>query len=85
MKTEMLHVRVDAELKKGVEALFQDLGMSTSSAVTLFFQQALYKHGLPFQVVLPNDVTERAFKNAEQGRGVHAFDSMDELVASLKE
>ena len=85
MKTEMVHVRMDSLLKKGAEDLFSRLGLTASSAITLFYQQVLYANGLPFPVLVPSEVTEQALRDAEAGRGVRSFDSMDSLFASLKD
>jgi len=50
VKTASLHVRMDPEMKEQANQLFNDLGMTLSDAVTLFFTQALTERGLPFSV-----------------------------------
>ena len=43
-----VNVRVDEETKRAVEALFSNLGMNISTAVNMFFKQALMEEALPF-------------------------------------
>ena len=51
-KTERLQVRIDPETKSQATALFDDLGMTISDAVTLFIHQSIRTGGLPFSVDL---------------------------------
>ena len=44
-----INVRVDDETKRDVEILFDSLGMNISTAVNMFFKQALMEKALPFQ------------------------------------
>lgn len=50
-------VRMDEDLKKQADALFDELGLSFSGAVNVFVRQALREDGLPFAIT-------RASKNA---------------------
>lgn len=45
-----INVRVDAELKQQAEELFDDLGLSLSSAITLFLKSAVSHEGIPFEI-----------------------------------
>ena len=44
-----VNVRVDENIKRDVETLFEGLGMNISTAVNVFFRQALEEQALPFQ------------------------------------
>ena len=51
MKTNaVLQVRIDGELKKEAEKLFDRLGISLADAVRVFVVQSLENQGLPFEV-----------------------------------
>ena len=50
MATTNINIRVDELLKKDAEALFNDLGLSMSSAITMFLKSALNHDGIPFEV-----------------------------------
>jgi addiction module RelB/DinJ family antitoxin len=49
-QTTLIQVRVDVELKKEAEALLNDLGLDTSTAVRVFFKQMIAKRGIPFPI-----------------------------------
>lgn len=50
MATTNINVRVDTELKQAAEALFNDLGLNMSSAITMFLKSAVSHDGIPFEV-----------------------------------
>ena len=45
-----LNMRIDDELKRKAEKQFKAMGLTASSAVSLFFAQVVMNHGIPFQV-----------------------------------
>lgn len=50
MATTNINVRVDENLKKEAEGLFNDLGLNMSSAITMFLKTAVRYDGIPFQL-----------------------------------
>ena len=50
MASSNLNIRVDEDLKKQAEELFKDLGLSMSSAITVFLKAAVSHGGIPFEV-----------------------------------
>ncbi len=65
-KSDMLHIRVEPDIKASVEATLSQLGLSTTEAVNIFLRQILIMRGLPFDVRLPryNSETEAAMQEA---------------------
>jgi DNA-damage-inducible protein J len=45
-----LNIRVDDALKAQAETLFSQLGMSLSTATTVFLKQAVRYNGIPFEL-----------------------------------
>jgi len=43
-------VRIDDNIKRDAEALFDKLGMSMSGAINVFFRQAIREQAIPFQI-----------------------------------
>jgi DNA-damage-inducible protein J len=43
-------IRLDKEIKEKAEKLFDELGMSFSTAVNVFARRAINKGGIPFSV-----------------------------------
>ena len=88
-QTSNLTVRLDAQLKKDAEQLFNDLGMTLSGAINIFLHQAIEQQGLPFQVrkSRPNRETLAAMKEAikvAHDPNAKTFSSIEELRKDLE-
>ena len=53
-QTTNINIRVDSKLKKEAEDLFGDLGLTMSSAITIFLRSAVNNNGIPFEVKRPS-------------------------------
>ena len=64
MAATNINVRIDTELKQSAEALFADLGLNMSSAITMFLKSAVSHDGIPFEVkrITPNAETRAALE-----------------------
>ena len=67
-KNSTLQIRVRSDLKENVEHILDELGMTPSQAVTLFFNQIALKKEIPFKISLhePNEQLLASLKEAEQ-------------------
>ncbi|MCQ2771846.1 MAG: type II toxin-antitoxin system RelB/DinJ family antitoxin [Bacilli bacterium] len=54
-----INIRIDEDLKNDAEELFSDLGISTTTAITLFFKSVIRTNGLPFAVTATKSKKER--------------------------
>jgi len=91
--TTNVNVRVDEELKRKAEYIFNELGMNLSTAFNLFLRSAVRYGGIPFELRLssrPRSIKElseaefnyrieKAFSDAEDGKGRPASDFFAEL------
>lgn len=50
MATTLLQVRIDTDTKKQADALFNELGLDTSTAIRVFIKQALKRQAIPFSI-----------------------------------
>ena len=55
MSDTVVRARIDPDLKQEAEAVFAELGLSTTEAIRMFLAQVRLRRGLPFPVSLPND------------------------------
>ena len=86
MKSVNVTFQVDENIKNEADALFDDLGMSLSTALNVFLRQAVREQGFPFilSVKTPNAVTLAAMEAAERDEDMHGpFDSVAELMEAL--
>lgn len=82
-KTEMIRARVEPELKQEAEKIFSALGLSPTEAITLFYKQVTFYHGLPFTVKIPREETLEAIRQAHSGRGLIEYSDIGELMTEL--
>lgn len=61
-----INIRVDEELKKKSEAIFEELGMSMTGAITIFLKAVVRTKSIPFSLEIPNDETLKAFKEVDE-------------------
>ena len=52
-KSELIHIRIEPEIKHKSEQIFKRLGVNTSYAVSIFLSQVILKEGFPFEIQLP--------------------------------
>jgi DNA-damage-inducible protein J len=83
IKSAMIRARMDPALKEEVERLFEELGLTTTQAITLFYQQVKLNQGLPFPVRIPNEVTRRTFAETDAGQNVVQCDDAEDMFARL--
>ncbi len=79
----MITTRVDPDLKADAEKVLSKLGISTTEAINLFLSQVRLRRGLPFDVKIPNKATLKAMKDAEEGRNLSSYDSLDEFFEKM--
>lgn len=82
-KSAMIRARMEPGLKDRAEAMLEQIGLSATTAITLFYRQIIQRNGLPFDLRIPNAATQRAMHDARTGRGVTKAESMDDLFAKL--
>jgi len=64
MATEMLHVRVDEEIKARAAAALEQMGLSISEAVRVFLHRVAVEQAIPFTIKVPNTATRAAMEEA---------------------
>ena len=74
MSNTTISIRVNEEVKKEADQLFENLGLNLSSAVNIFLRQAIREQGIPFQVTLNEG---RIYQEAE--------DFIDDHMVAFKE
>ena len=86
MLTTNLTIRVDSGIKSEAEKLFEDLGMSISTAFNIFLRQSVREQQIPFRVSknVPNAVTLAAMDASERGEDLYGpYDSVSDLMEAL--
>lgn len=82
-KSETIRARVEPELKEKAERVLDKLGITPTEAIRLFYKQVALNRGLPFPVRIPNAATRKALRDAQEGRDLTEWSSLDEIKRSL--
>ena len=89
MTATNLTIRVDSSIKSEAEKLFEDLGMSISTAFNIFLRQAVRMQAIPFTISrgITNRATLAAMREAERiadDPAVPSYSTREDLVRSLE-
>jgi DNA-damage-inducible protein J len=82
-KTSVVSARITPETKNGAEMVLKRLGLSTTDAITMLFQQITLRQGIPFPVEIPNAETMKAISDPDARIDVCVANSMEELREQL--
>ena len=90
-QTTTINVRVDENVKRNVEVLFNNMGMNVSTAVNMFFKQCLRENALPFQPqaktsISLKDALREAQEQAEiNGKSNMTLDEINDLITKSRQ
>jgi DNA-damage-inducible protein J len=82
-KTSTVRARLDPKLKEQTEQIFDQIGISTTDAIRIFFTQVKLHQGLPFELKIPNKTTQKAIVDAQKGREVQKSTTTQKLFEDL--
>lgn len=85
MTETRINIRIDKNTKKDAEKVFDKVGLSMSSAITLFLKRCINAKGIPFAVTYePNDETKQTIIEVKNRKNLSKkFDNFSDLMESL--
>lgn len=86
MATTSVTIRMDENLKKQVETLFDDMGLNMTTAITMFAKAVVRQNKIPFEITADPFYSEanqahlrKAIADLEEGKGkVHELIEADD-------
>ena len=72
-----INIRIDDELKRRADNIFEELGLNMTTAFTMFIRQTIRQGGIPFEITTRTDpfysaenmkVLRESIKKAEEGK-----------------
>jgi DNA-damage-inducible protein J len=69
----VVRARIGPEVKQNAEEILKELGLSSSQAISMFYKQIIFSHGLPFDVKIPNEETQEAMLDLMLRRNVKEY------------
>ncbi len=89
MAKTTMNIRIEPKLKKDVEEVLTDLGLTISEAVTIYLKQIVFTDSIPLEIKRPRyskDFLE-AIKEAEEmekhPENYKSFESVEEFMEDL--
>jgi DNA-damage-inducible protein J len=82
-KTATLNARIEPRLKRAAERVFAKLRLSPTEAVRLFYRQVELRHGMPFDLCVPNPETAAAIAELNSGGGRAYRGTGEEVVGAI--
>lgn len=86
MATTSVTIRMDENLKKQAEALFDEMGLNMTTAITIFTKAVVRQHKIPFEIAadVPNAETLAVINDVNQGKNLsRTFHSVADLMEDL--
>jgi len=75
--------KIEPQLKKEAETIFEKLGLTPMEAIKLFYRMVKLEKNLPFDAKIPNDETLQAIKDAEDRKNLTECDDVNDLLGKL--
>ena len=72
-KSAVITIRIDPDLKASTDAIFNDLGITTAQAITMFLKQVRLSRAIPFELKLP-DSSKPRIAGLNRGQSVMSDD-----------
>ena len=83
LSEEQIHIRINADLKQAAEAVFRQVGLSAEEAIRIFYSQVKLRSGIPFDVVVPNQMTLDAIDEARYPEQLERYPNFKALRKDL--
>ncbi len=84
MNATTIQVRLDKQTKNQAQKVFGMLDISMSEAVKLFLRQVVLQRGIPFEIKIPNSLTDKTLRKSEAGKDLHKVTGVDQLIKELE-
>ena len=88
MTTTTISIRMDKNLKKEADSLFDEMGLTMSAAVNMFVRKAVRTQKIPFEVDVsrvPNEETAKAIAAGEEEmQTAKGYKNLGELFSALE-
>ena len=83
MKTATVRARIEPKLKHDVESVLTQLGLTFSEAIELFLVQVKLNNGIPFDIRIPNKVTQKTFEDTNKGKNLKRYKNSKDMFNKL--
>jgi len=82
-KTATIQARIDPSVKKKAQRILSQLNLSMSEAISIFLTQVSLNKGIPFEIKIPNALTEKTLLKSQNGEELHKVSNTKQLFKEL--
>ncbi len=83
-RTSTIQARIDPEIKAKAKKIFNTLNITMSEAISLYLTQVALHRGIPFDIKIPNELTEKTLRKSDEGIELNEVANADELFKELE-
>ncbi len=83
-KTSEIRVLLEPSLKKKSKKILDEIGMSESEAVRIFFRNLVNRKEFPLELKVPNEETIKEMDEVDKGKYSKGYDDIDEMFEDLR-
>jgi DNA-damage-inducible protein J len=81
--TAFVRARIDATLKNEAAAVLAEMGLTVSDVVRIALTKIAKEKALPFEMRVPNALTEETLAKSERGEDVYHAENVEDLFNQL--
>jgi DNA-damage-inducible protein J len=82
-KSATIQARINPEVKREAQKILSQLHISMSEAIAMYLTQITLHNGIPFEIKIPNEITQKTLKESEDGKNLHRVDNVNDLFEEL--
>ena len=82
-KSATIQARIDPGVKNKAQKVLNKLNITMSEAISIFLTQVSLTKGIPFEIKIPNELTEETLAKSETGTELHVASDTDQLFREL--
>ena len=79
----VVRARIDEHTKEEASAVLAAMGLTVSDAFRIMLTRIAREKALPFEPLVPDEVTIQAMKDARRAVNMKSFKNVDDLMAEL--
>ncbi len=79
----VVRARIDEQIKEEAATVLATMGLTVSDAFRIMMTRIAREKALPFGLLVPNEETINAMRDARQSKNLKTFSSVDNLMADL--
>ncbi|KUG24945.1 dna-damage-inducible protein j [hydrocarbon metagenome] len=83
-KSATIQTRIDPKVKNQAQKILDKLNISMSEAISIFLTQVSLHKGIPFEIKIPNKLTEETLRKSEKGENLHEVSDVKQLFEELE-